>query len=79
MEASALGKVYIVHGVDTKSGTETTKRFEANSGAEAKGMAQAIGIEVRAVELQSPSGTHENDPYSGAPSPTYMPGPEGEV
>ena len=78
-EAPALGKVYIVHGVDTKSGTETTKRFEANSGAEAKSMAQAIGIEVRAVELQSTPGSTENDPYSGTPSPTYSTGPEGEV
>ncbi len=76
-----MAQVYTVHGVDTQSGQRVTKRFEAASGAEAKAMAQAIGIEPNAVELES---SHtENDPFSGsstgrtgAAGPI---GPEGEV
>jgi len=75
-----MGKIYIVHGVDTKSSTETTRRFEATSGAEARSMAEAIGIDVRAVEVDGPHPVHENDPLSGTPvSGIRHMGPEGEV
>lgn len=77
-----MAQVYTVHGVDTKSGQQVTKHFEAASGAEAKAMAQAIGIEPNAVEIERDHES-ENDPFSGkstgrtgAAGPA---GPEGEV
>ncbi len=80
-----MGQVYIVHGVDTKSGEHTTKRFEAATGAEAKAMAEAIGIEPRAVEVAGgrTDSDRENDPMSGTSTgdtgPAGYGGPEGEV
>ncbi len=77
-----MGQVYIVHGIDTATNESTTKRFEAASGAEARSMAESIGIEVKAVELDAGSYT-ENDPFSGTPTgktgPASYGGPEGVV
>ena len=78
-----MAQVYIVHGIDTANNESTTKRFEAATGAEARSMAEAIGIEVKAVELDSGGSSAENDPFTGSSTgdtgPATYGGPEGVV
>lgn len=56
---------YIIHAQEAGSSEAVRKVFEAESGTEARSMAEAIGLIVRAVELDEP-GASEGDPFSSA-------------
>ncbi len=45
---------YIVHTRDPRTDIRASKIFEAGSGSEARGMAEAIGLEVLALEVDAP-------------------------
>jgi membrane protein YdbS with pleckstrin-like domain len=73
---------YIVHGVD-ESGQSVRKFFEAGSAGEAERQAKAIGMQVRAVEVDPASFAGSTSPLedplpSGGRRPTPM-GPEQTV
>lgn len=59
---------YIVHTKNPQTLETHTKVFEAASGDEARGMAEAIGLEVLAIEIDAPvSSAGEKDDVFGAP------------
>ena len=61
---------YIVHTRDPRTDIRVSKVFEADSGAEARGMAAALDLEVLAVEVDAPpvreaTGAEGEEPFGG--------------
>ncbi len=71
---------YVIHAIDPSTARAVEKTFEAKSGDEARSMAEAIGLDVKAVEVFDAA--PEGDPLSGddhAKSASLPAGPEKEV
>lgn len=70
---------YLIHAIDPTTARAVQKVFEAESGAEARRMAEAIGLDVKAVEVHAPAAAEAaSDPFS-APTAQMPLGPEKEV
>lgn len=72
---------YIIHAQKPDQSEVVRKVFEADSGAEARSMAEAIGLEVRAVEIDEPAPAAragEPGPFGGRAEPRRQQ-PEQEV
>jgi hypothetical protein len=69
-----MGTRYTVHARDP-GGVTRARVFEAESGAAARGMAEALGLEVIAVEAESraPSAGHDDPVSGGAADPRDRP------
>ncbi|MEL6797621.1 MAG: PH domain-containing protein [Planctomycetota bacterium] len=61
---------YIVHTKNPQTLETHKKIFESSSGDDARGMAEAIGLEVLAIEVDAPASSRgEKDDVFGAPPP----------
>lgn len=60
-----MGNRYTVHARDPGQSVARPRVFEAESGAAARGMAEALGLEVIAVEVEGRASGGHDDPVSG--------------
>lgn len=66
-----MPSIYIVHTRHPQTLEERARRFEASSGDDARAMAEAIGLEVLAIEVETPSvreatGAEAEEPFVGS-------------